>query len=176
MHCEIFPLGEHYSIRSLHTRTFPALQDAEGNFPCDLIDAHYRPLHILVHWCHGAPGAIYLLVKAYLVFREERFLHACVRAADFVWQKGLLTKGPGICHGVCGNGYVFLTMYRLTKDLKYLYRALKFMEFLTNPDFVQRARIPDHPYSLYEGLCGTVCYLIDMIQPDKAAFPFMCCF
>ena len=28
----------------------------------------------LVHWCHGAPGMIYLLVKAYSVFKEDKYL------------------------------------------------------------------------------------------------------
>ena len=36
---------------------------------------------------------------------------------------GFLRKGPGICHGVAGTGYVFLLMYRLTQDKKYLARA-----------------------------------------------------
>lgn len=151
-----------------------ALQDAEGNFPCDMEDAQYgRGVNILVHWCHGAPGAIYLLIKAYIIFREEKYLMACQRAADLVWQKGLLFKGPGICHGVAGNGYVSLVMYRFTKNPKYLHRAVKFADFLIRPEFLQYARRPDCPWSLYEGLAGTVCYLIDLLHIETAAFPFM---
>lgn len=152
---------------------FSALQDAEGNFPCDMRDARHAGLNILVHWCHGAPGAIYLLAKAHLIFREQRYLDACVRAAALVWRKGLLFKGPSICHGVAGNGYVFLIMYRLTNQPKYLYFALKFMEFLTSPSFLQYAIVPDCPFSLYEGIAGTVCYLIDLLSPEHASFPFM---
>ena len=37
------------------------------------------------------------------------------RAGDLCWARGLLKKGPGICHGVAGTGYVFLLLYRLTK-------------------------------------------------------------
>ena len=34
------------------------------------------------------------------------------------------------------------------------------------------ARAPDSPYSLYEGLAGTVCYLADLLEPTEAEFPF----
>ncbi|XP_031624740.1 lanC-like protein 3 homolog isoform X2 [Contarinia nasturtii] len=152
---------------------FLALQDSEGNFPCDMEDAYHGNANSLLHWCHGAPGAIYLLIKAYLIFKEEKYLVASERAADLIWQRGLLFKGPGICHGVAGNGYASLIMYRLTNNPKYLYRATKFAKFLSQHEFVRHARRPDCPWSLYEGLAGTVCYLIDLLHPATAAFPFM---
>lgn len=92
--------------------------------------------------------------------------------SDKVWNSGLLTKGPGICHGVAGNGYVHLLLYRLTNEDKYLYRALKFAEFLEDQEFKRTARKPDNPFSLYEGLAGTVCFLIDLLNPKQAEFPF----
>lgn len=97
---------------------------------------------------------------------------ACTQFAELTWQRGLLKKGPGICHGVAGSGYVFLLMYRLTGDQHYLHRAVKFAEFLEDPEFIQGARTPDSPESLYEGLAGTVCFVADLMQPDKAEFPF----
>ncbi|KAJ8026847.1 LanC-like protein 3 [Holothuria leucospilota] len=126
----------------------------------------------LVHWCHGAPGVVYLLAKAYTFWNEEKYLAACVTCADLCWKYGLLRKGPGICHGVAGNGYVFLLLYRLTNQPKYLYRAIKFAEFLQTEEFRSEARVPDSPYSLYEGWAGTLCYLLDLLEPDKAEFPF----
>ncbi|XP_055377355.1 lanC-like protein 3 homolog [Condylostylus longicornis] len=150
-----------------------SLQDAEGNFPVALEDLKRGREKRLVHWCHGAPGAVYLLAKAYLIFKEDKYLRACKKASDLVWQKGLLRKGPGICHGVAGSGYVFLLLYRLTEEEKYLYRAVKFMEYLTNSEFKLKARIPDRPFSLYEGVAGTVCFLIDLLDPKNAHFPFM---
>ena len=69
-------------------------------------------------------GIIYLFARAYLVFnRDPKYLNACRKLAETVWNKGLLKKGPGICHGVAGSGYVFLLMYRLTGEENYLYRA-----------------------------------------------------
>lgn len=79
----------------------------------------------------------------------------------------------GLCHGVAGNGYVFLLLYRLTGETKQLNRAIKFGEFIFSNDFIQGSKTPDHLYSLYEGLAGTVCYLSDLMQPEKASFPFL---
>ena len=52
------------------------------------------------------------------------------RAADLCWERGLLKKGPGICHGVAGSGYVFLLLYRLTGDRQHLARAHCCAQFL----------------------------------------------
>lgn len=146
-----------------------SLQNSDGNFQTKM-KARTKQL---VHWCHGAPGIIYLFAKAYLIYGEEKYLKSCQLSADLVWREGLLYKGPGICHGVAGNGYVFLLMYRLTKDKKYLYQASKFMEFLTKPLFICHSATPDCPLSLYEGVAGTVCFLVDLLDPEKSSFPFM---
>lgn len=165
-----------------------AFQDDIGNFPSKF----NKPETHLVHWCHGAPGIIYLMAKAYNIFNEQRYLESCLRCGDLTWEKGLLKKGPGMCHGIASSGYVFLILFRLTNDQKYLYRGMKFAEFLVNKRFLDESREPDRPYSLYEGkkyfnlndpaiyrlpffsgLSGTVCFLLDLLQPEKAEFPFM---
>lgn len=148
-----------------------SVQTEEGNWPCCMEEIGLSE-HKLVHWCHGAPGTVYLMAKAYQVFGEEKYLDACIKAGEVVWNKGLLRKGPGICHGVAGNGYVFLLLFRLTGDEKYLYRANLFAAFMSTDVFLRDARLPDNPESLYEGTAGTVCYLADLLVPDNAAFPF----
>ncbi|XP_072942829.1 lanC-like protein 3 [Epargyreus clarus] len=148
------------------------LQKSDGNFPSCLEEVRAQE-HKLVHWCHGAPGIVYLLAKAAMVFpNDERFMQACENAADAVWEKGLLYKGPGICHGVAGNAYVFLLLYRLTKNPKYLHRAKCFANFMTTEKFINDARLPDNPMSLYEGYAGTTCFLSDLLWPEAAEFPF----
>ena len=69
------------------------------------------------------PGVAYLFAKAYLIDNKPQYLDTCIRSGELVWQKGLLKKGPGICHGVAGSAYVFLMLYRLTGNSKYIYRA-----------------------------------------------------
>lgn len=151
-----------------------ALQEPDGNFPIALGSEKQRNTEKrLVHWCHGAPGAIYLLAKSYSLFQDRKYLNACEKAVELIWERGLLLKGAGICHGIAGNGYAFLTVHRLTGDPKYLYHANAFMQFLTYSEFRERARTPDRLYSLYEGIAGTVCFLIDLLSPETASFPFM---
>lgn len=148
-----------------------SLQDTEGNFPTAM-DELGQKRNELVHWCHGAGGVVYLLAKAYLMWNEPKYLEAIKKSADLIWEKGLLKKGPGLCHGIAGNGYVFLLLYRLTNDNKYLYRTLVFFQFLCSDEFKHNARTPDNPYSLYEGLAGTACFVADLLNPPAASFPF----
>lgn len=145
------------------------LQDEAGNFPVKFNKTEYD----LVHWCHGAPGVVFLMAKAFKLFGDQKYLDSCLKCGDLVWKLGLLKKGPGICHGVAGSGYVHLLLYQLTKDQKHLYRAVKFAEFLEDKTFVKEARTPDRPYSLFEGVAGTVCFLLDVLAPETAEFPFM---
>lgn len=56
----------------------------------------------LMLWIHI--GVVYLFAKAYKVWGDERYLQACIRCGEITWKRGLLTKGPGICHGVAGSG------------------------------------------------------------------------
>jgi lantibiotic modifying enzyme len=145
------------------------LQNEAGNFPSKF----NKPDAELVHWCHGAPGMIYLMAKAYKIFNEQKYLDSCIKCGEIVWQKGLLKKGPGLCHGIASSGYVFLILFRLTNEEKYFYRAFVFAKFLKDEKFVNEARIPDRPFSLYEGTAGTVCFLLDLLHHETAEFPFM---
>lgn len=145
------------------------LQNESGNFPSKYAESQAH----LVHWCHGAPGVIYLMAKAYKVFGDEKYLNSCLKCGDLVWQRGLLKKGPGICHGIGSSGYVHLLLYQLTGDQKHLYRANKFALFLNDDGFLSEARQPDRPFSLFEGISGTVCFLMDLLDPQNMEFPFM---
>ncbi|XP_056096454.1 lanC-like protein 2, partial [Rhinichthys klamathensis goyatoka] len=137
-----------------------------GNYPSSLSNESDR----LVHWCHGAPGVLHMLIMAHKVFRDEKYLRDAVECGELIWQKGLLRKGYGICHGTAGNGYAFLSLYQLTHDKKYLYRACKFAEWCL--DYGKHGcRIPDRPYSLFEGMAGAVHYLSDVLQPEGSSFP-----
>lgn len=67
-----------------------------------------------------------MFARAYMMLgKKDCYLQVCREMAEVVWKFGLLRKGPGICHGVSGSGFVHLLMYRLTGSPKYLYRAQK---------------------------------------------------
>jgi lantibiotic modifying enzyme len=131
------------------------IQYPDGNFPTPLIPPYPTEPDVLVQWCHGAPGFMPILTKAYYVLGDPRYLAAADKASDCTWQRGLLTKGLMLCHGVSGNTYMFLYMYEKTQNPKYLYRAIKFQEYtLSQPIMVDpnQMRIPSpSPYMFWAG-------------------------
>src|SRR5271154_510032 len=36
-----------------------------------------------------------MFAKAYLYYKEEKYLDACLKCGELVWKRGLLKKGPG---------------------------------------------------------------------------------
>lgn len=91
-----------------------------------------------------------------------------------VWNRGLL-KRVGICHGISGNSYVFLALYRLTGNMKYLYWAKAFACFLHNraQTLISEGIMHggDRPYSLFEGIGGMAYLFLDMTEPLDTRFP-----
>ncbi|XP_066517947.1 glutathione S-transferase LANCL1 [Hoplias malabaricus] len=137
-----------------------------GNFPPCVGDDR----DLLVHWCHGSPGVIYMLLQAYKMFGGPQYLQDALRCGEVVWQRGLLKKGYGLCHGAAGNAYCFLSLYKLTQDPRHLYRACTFADWCMNYG-KHGCRTPDTPFSLFEGMAGTIYFLSDMLQPMAAKFP-----
>eukprot|EP00879_Flechtneria_rotunda_P018774 GHRR01019707.1.p1 GENE.GHRR01019707.1~~GHRR01019707.1.p1 ORF type:complete len:234 (+),score=71.21 GHRR01019707.1:928-1629(+) len=134
---------------------YPTLMQLKGvSYPADR-----EPL---VHWCHGAPGAVFLWCKAYEVFSHQSYLDAALRASEVVWQRGLLKKGPGLCHGVAGNAYALLRLWKTTQDARYLDRAQLFASFIASEAGQTDWSKPDHPASLYEGAAGAICLLAEL--------------
>ncbi|KAI1497221.1 hypothetical protein F5X99DRAFT_397705 [Biscogniauxia marginata] len=72
-----------------------------GNFPSSLPARSDR----LVQFCHGGPGFILSLrsISPYFPSLEEKIKTAISRAQSNIWERGLLTKEPCLCHGIAGN-------------------------------------------------------------------------
>ena len=150
-------------------------QYPSGNFPSS-ISGHAPPTNDkLLHWCHGAPGAIHLLLKAHECWPNcSDYLTRAHRCGEAIWERGLLKKGYGLCHGVAGNAYAFIALWNVTKMPQYLYKSAIFAEWCFN--YGKRGcRVPDRPLSLFEGLAGPIYLLTDLIQnPSLASFPAFC--
>uniref|UniRef100_A0A8C1QA49 Glutathione S-transferase LANCL1 n=1 Tax=Cyprinus carpio TaxID=7962 RepID=A0A8C1QA49_CYPCA len=142
------------------------LKFQSGNYPPCVGDSR----DLLVHWCHGSPGVIYMLIQAFKVFGVRQYLEDALHCGEVIWQRGLLKKGYGLCHGAAGNAYGFLALYKITQDPKHLYRACMFADWCMNYG-KHGCRTPDTPFSLFEGMAGTIYFLADLLQPTKAKFP-----
>ncbi|ESO83348.1 hypothetical protein LOTGIDRAFT_179770 [Lottia gigantea] len=144
-----------------------SIQLPSGNFPSSLEN---KSSDKLVHWCHGAPGWIHMFLKAHELFGEKVYLQKAKQCSEVIWLRGLLKKGYGLCHGIAGNAYGFLSMYRTTGEEKHLYHAYMFatwcMEYGNHG-----CNTPDRPFSLFEGMAGTIYFLADLLHPLEAKFP-----
>ena len=86
--------------------------------------AYYMPyLHQACEWSFPTLWQIFLFCCK--VFGKEKYLDAALKCGEVVWTHGLLKKGYGICHGVAGNAYTFLCLFKQTGDQKCLHRAIK---------------------------------------------------
>ncbi|RHZ77182.1 hypothetical protein Glove_184g23 [Diversispora epigaea] len=144
-------------------------RSSNGNWPSSL----NKDNNHLIQFCHGAPGICLLACKAYEFYKEEKYLKLATETAKYVYSQGYGHKGVGLCHGISGNAYVFLSVYRLTKDLQYFQWAIEYAEVCTqweerilNKEF----RLSDRPWSFWEGLGGTVCLLSDLVNWDAEVF------
>lgn len=148
----------HYMVarRFAHSGNYPS---SEGN-----------PRDRLVQWSHGAGGMVITLSKAAQVFPDVReFRDAAVEAGEVVWKRGLNRKA-GLCDGIAGNAYAFLSLYRLTGEKVYVDRARAFAGFLYhNP--AKLVACGDNTCSLFQGLAGVACLWFDLISPESARFP-----
>lgn len=59
----------------------------------------------LVQFCHGAPGFVIslLAIRTYFLNLHNRIDEAIAKARTLVWEQGVLTKEPNLCHGIHGN-------------------------------------------------------------------------
>lgn len=150
----------------------PSVPDGGGNFPSSLEAQERASVADLVQWCHGAPGIAFTFARAAEVFGCARYRDLAVACGAITWHRGLLRKGPGLCHGGAGNGYALLRLYRLTADPRYLHRARQFAAFYLDQHHLRRCRVPDAPLSLFEGRAGWLCYLSDLATNAlSAVFP-----
>jgi hypothetical protein len=131
----------------------------------------------LVQVCHGTPGLLLLLAAAkknsYFKHHWSSVWDEAIQAGTaVVWERGLLTKGGGLCHGISGNALALLMLYDsldektdqfLSKGLTMLLEAQYTLPFASSrtgevgANAMRTYHLPDHPYSLMGGLAGTVC-------------------
>ena len=153
-------------------------QTETGNFPSDVKGMKDD---ILVHFCHGCVGAVHLFNLANQIFKNEKYEKILLNINNSLWKRGLLLKGNGICHGISGIGYSLYKLYLITNNELYKNETFCFAN-ATYDNYVQdkvkvckdpqryMIGIPDTPYSLMEGMGGTLCFYYDLLSGNMC-FP-----
>ena len=144
----------------------------------------WRDREPLVHWCHGATGAVLLFCKAHQQLSVAgrggpAYLDTARRAGEAVWQRGLLKKGPGACHGVSGSAYALLALHRACPEgperSQWLARAQQFALFMDR--WAGRAGARGRPRWLHMPgplqLCPLICATSSL--PSRSSTPAPCC-
>lgn len=125
------------------------LQLQDGNWPSSIDSGH----HHLVQFCHGAPGFVISLKAIQRYFPPEfqtKISIACKKAKNLIFEQGLLSKEPNLCHGNTGNALALPTSQRN-----------HFMAFTTAETIAKGKQQGwyiegDDPYGLFCGLAGRV--------------------
>ena len=143
-----------------------------GNFPSDL---EGRDRGDCVHFCHGCIGAIPLFLLAEELYPNNNFKETAFLSNKCLWERGLLYKGNGVCHGMSGVIYALIKLYKFTKNEFYLKEAIgicqgtfdpavqKLVKGYKDPQRLCRG-IPDTPYSLMEGEGGCLVMYYDLVK------------
>eukprot|EP01068_Selenidium_serpulae_P017795 Selendium_serpulae@DN6408_c1_g1_i3.p1 len=112
-----------------------------------------------VQWCHGAPGFVPLLLRASTMIpgKAEEYKKVALDLGHVIWERGLIYKGLGLCHGIAGNGMALLSLWRFTRDDIWLTRAHQF-GFACVSNYSSLFYESESPTSLFEGIAGAACY------------------
>jgi hypothetical protein len=157
----LLPAKRREALYDRCVKTLRATAVVEGdcaNWPQSIGAPRPGRTHMLVQWCHGAPG----IVTGLADFPAERSAdmdEMLVKAGNLVWRAGPLAKGPGICHGTAGNGYAFLKLHQRTGDPVWLARAQAFAMHAIGQSERSRQQHGRRRYSLWTGEPGLAVYL-----------------
>ena len=145
--------------RCLETlRATAVFEGDNANWPQSVGVSRPGRTHMLVQWCHGAPGIVTGLAD-FPTQRSADMDNLLVSAGNAVWNAGPLAKGPGVCHGTAGNGYAFLKLHRRTGDPIWLARARSFAMHAVAQSERARQQHGRRRYSLWTGDPGLAVYL-----------------
>ncbi|KAF7368960.1 Lanthionine synthetase c family protein [Mycena venus] len=169
-------------------------QDPHGNWPTAApIHSSPGRSNDLIQWCHGATGILLLLCTVLRSATQTsaapllgKVIASVQAGAGLVYRHGLLSKGVGLCHGVGGSVFALLAVSDVldparTKKSKasksnavqpnevnyYLVRAVHLAQLAASHEALTangEMGIPDHPWSLYEGMAGMCCAWAEVLR------------
>jgi lantibiotic modifying enzyme len=77
-------------------------------------------------WSHGAPGIGMSFLRAAEIFDDTRLLHAATMAGEATYSYGDFRSNPTQCVGLAGSGDFLLELWSITRESRWLDRALEF--------------------------------------------------
>ena len=139
-------------------RVTAVVEDDAANWPQGVGAPRPGRTHLLMQWCHGAPGMITGLADFPTGVSPEMEA-LLIKAGTALWHAGPLTKGYGLCHGTAGNGCALLALHRRTGDPIWLERARSFAMHAIVQQERMRQQYGRGRYTLWTGDPGLAVYL-----------------
>ena len=137
-----------------------------------------RQTRLACQWCWGSPGIGLLFVKAHEVMGEARYLDIATAAGETTYAYGDVRHNPSQCHGLAGNAELFVELYRLTRDRRWLERAHDFARRClsyrtTGPegDTWQADEPGISSPDFMSGAAGTGHFFLRLLRPDEVRMP-----
>ncbi len=129
-------------------------------------------------YSHGAAGIGLVLCLLSSVLEDPSLLAVAEKAAEASYRYGDFRHNPTLCTGIAGGGQLFVEMYRVTGDTKWLDRAREFARMAIGykaatidgdewPTDTADHYSPDYTY----GAAGTGHFLLRTLSPNEFSLP-----
>ena len=116
-------------------------------------------------WCHGSAGWAQLWALAWETTGDERFLALAEQSADDAVDAD--ADNASLCCGRTGQAYAALTLYRATRDRRWLTAAHR-----VAAEAVRLCELDETPpHRLFSGELGVALLTVELEDPDRAAMP-----
>lgn len=152
------------------------------NWP-DTLDGLEHGEELRCQWCYGAPGVGLFFVKAHEALGPEgtpSYLETAEAAGETTFQYGDVRHNAVQCHGLAGNGELFLDLYCVGHKPLWIERAHDFAQRA----FAYRSHAPegdawqadDPGYTSPDfllGASGTGHFFLRLWQPDQITRPLL---
>jgi eukaryotic-like serine/threonine-protein kinase len=116
-------------------------------------------------WCHGSAGWAQTWALAWKTTGEERFLALAEQSAEDAIDAD--ADNASLCCGRTGQAYAALTLYRATRDRRWLTAAHR-----VAVEAVHLCELDETPrHALFSGELGVALLIVELEDPDRAAMP-----
>ncbi len=131
-------------------------------------------------WCHGSPGIGLFFARTHEIIKDESCREWALRCGDSTYDAEDIRKNPSQCHGLAGNGEIFVELARITGDDGWRDRSHDFGDLAAvygDGDPPNRRWRSDEPgeYSpdFMMGASGVGHYFLRLALPDEIHMPLM---
>ena len=131
-------------------------------------------------WCHGAPGIGLFFSRTHEITEDGSCREWALRCGESTYSAGDIRRNPSQCHGLAGNGELFIELARITGDGQWTAKAQQFGVLAAEygeGDPPNRRWRSDEPGQFSPdfmlGASGLGHFFLRLARPDDVQMPLM---